>query len=222
MKTKNYFLLIAGIILSISACKKDKEEDPVPPVGNQTEHHTLTFQPNATEGKDAVFCLLVPDNNYGNVDDINLYAWTQSGNLNVKRTTIEFNLSSIPAGAVIDSAFLSLYYNTTSIYSSYTGPAAFWIRRITSPWDEATVTWTTQPTFTSTNQVSVPQGASPTQDYPNINVTQLVKDMIANADSHGFMIMFQDETPYKIILFASSDHANSALHPKLVVHYTVN
>jgi hypothetical protein len=37
--------------------------------------------------------------------------------------------------------------------------------------------------------------------------------------SFGFMLLLQDETPYRDLIFASSNHADSSIRPKLVVSY---
>ena len=108
MKAINSLLLILGLLITIGSCKK----------GNIEWHSPLILQPDGAKGKDAVFSLIVPDNNYGTLKDIHLYAWTQLGVLNVNRVAIDFNLSSIPVGATVDSAFLSLFFNKTSGYGT--------------------------------------------------------------------------------------------------------
>jgi hypothetical protein len=39
-------------------------------------------------------------------------------------------------------------------------------------------------------------------------------------NSHGFMIKLLAENPLATVILASSDHTNSALHPKLVINYS--
>src|SRR5262249_45778095 len=93
-----------------------------------------------------------------------------------------------------------------------------YVRRITSSWDEATVTWNTQPTTTTQNQIMLPPSTSNTQDYTNIDVTTLVQDMINNpAQSFGFLLQLVTEAYYRSVMFASSDHSNPALHPLLQI-----
>jgi len=194
---------------------------------NDDKHNkqlVLTLRPDGTKGKDAVFGSIVPDNNYATSEDIHLYAWTHDGILTVNRVAIDFDLSSIPSGSVIDSALLSLYYNKTSRYGNqqHSGKNDFLIKRITSPWDQNTVTWRTQPTATSQNQVFVPGATFYNQNFPNIDMTKLVQDMINDkADSHGFLFQLQKEEPYTILLIASSDHPNESIRPKLEVYYKI-
>ena len=92
------------------------------------------------------------------------------------------------------------------------------ISRITSAWNESTVTWNNQPTITIQNQLLLPPSTSSTQDYTNINVTAMVQDMINNpVQSFGFMLQLANEAYYRSVLFASSDHSNPALHPLLQI-----
>ncbi len=189
---------------------------------------TLTLQPNATQGKDAYFKILTPNLNQGTHQDFAGIAWTNGGTPTVARSVIDFDLNQIPQNAQIISAKLSLYHNPTSPNNSgsHSLPGsnnACYLQRVTSQWDEFTVTWNNQPTTTSTNQVTIPASTSTNQSYPNIDVTNLVQDMIDYpSTSFGFMIKLQNESYYKALLFASSDNANPNLHPKLIITYSVS
>jgi hypothetical protein len=80
------------------------------------------------------------------------------------------------------------------------------------------VTWNTQPQTTTVNQVLIPSTTSSTQNFIDIDVTQLVSDMINNpASSFGFLFKLQTEQYYRKLVFASSDHPVDSLHPKLEV-----
>lgn len=84
-----------------------------------------------------------------------------------------------------------------------------------------TVDWSTQPTTTTSNAVTIAPSTSTLQDY-TLNVTQLVQDMVMNpSTSHGFMIKLDTESTYRSLIFASSDHPEAAQRPKLVVQYTL-
>lgn len=189
----------------------------------EEKHLTLHLRPDAPSGKDARIGAIVPDNNYGTSEELFAYAWTQDGILNVTRTLMDFDLSVIPADARIDSAFLSLYFNPGSAYASqHSGETDFTIQRLISSWEESTVTWSTQPTATYANYVTMPGAVAPYQDFPDMNITALIQDYIDDpAGSHGFLLKFVDESPYKILVWASSDHPLESLRPKLDVYYAV-
>lgn len=80
------------------------------------------------------------------------------------------------------------------------------IRRITSPWIEDSVIWFTQPTYTTINEVVLPPSVGPYDDYLNMDVTQLVRDMNQDPqNSYGFMFGLLDEHYYSSLVFTSSD-----------------
>jgi len=186
----------------------------------QKAQTTIVLQPGV-EGKDSNISLNAPFTNYGS-SGVTIYTWTNSGVLGNKWALIEFDLISIPENVVVTSAFLSLYFNPMEPSESFDfhyGDNGAYIQRITSAWEEYSVNWDNQPSYTTQNRVSLPSSISQTQDYLNIDVTALVNDMIN--DNNGFIIKMQnEEDPFRGLLFASSDHSNSALHPKLVITYT--
>lgn len=191
---------------------------------------TLTLQPGA-EGKDASYRSLIPTENNGNAKDFNTMAWTNSGTPVYVRSVIDFDFSTIPDGSTIESAILSLWNDSTSlnnsgkhseaaVYPLTGGDNGAYLRRITSTWDESTVTWNTQPTTTTINQVSILPSTDPHQDYPTIDVTTLVQDIINNkSTSFGLMLILQTEVYYRGLILASSDNLDPTKRPKLVVVY---
>ncbi|MDP1726000.1 MAG: DNRLRE domain-containing protein [Bacteroidota bacterium] len=185
---------------------------------------TVSIRPNASIGKDALIDsrTAVANTTHGNTADFASWAWT-SGGITIARSLIQFDLSGIPLNAVITDAKISFYCNTTSsIAQLHSGSNASYIQRITSSWNEDSVTWNNQPTTTDTNQVSLPESTSQTQNYLNIDVTQLVVDMKNNPTrSFGFMIRLQTEATYRSLIFASSDHSDSTKRPIFTYTYTI-
>ncbi|MFO7721703.1 MAG: DNRLRE domain-containing protein [Bacteroidales bacterium] len=189
---------------------------------------TLTLRPGLTNGKDAMIHGLATQvsNNFGGTYELTASAWTYGNPVGITRSLIGFDLSVIPAGAIIQSASLSLYawdmFNGTGSgqHSTSSGSNSAYIERVMSPWDEMTVTWDTQPSTTNLNQVTIPASTSPSQNYPNIDVTAMVTDMIANpASSHGFMIKLVTEVHYRRLNFCSSEHPDSLKRPMLQITY---
>ena len=179
---------------------------------------TLTTDPSS---KDAVIETFQPNATGGNNDIAFVTAWTNSGSSNNKRYLIEFDFSSIPVGAIIDSAKLSFYKaNTTQLSNMHQGSNSWGIRRLTQSWSEQTVTWNNQPTSTAVNRTIVPATTSSTQDFPNLDVTQLVTDVL-NTSNFGFIAQMEVETPYRAVIMASSDYSVVAKRPKLEITYHV-
>ncbi len=189
---------------------------------------TLTLQPDGAAGKDAMLHELpsLSDTNWETEQQLPASAWTHGGTFANIRSIIEFNLSSIPSGSIVNSAYLSLYAidNTygQGYHSTSGGSNAGWLERIINPWSETTVTWNNQPSTTTQNRVAISASTSPTQDYTNIDVTALIQDIISNPNAgYGIMLKLQDEvTTYRRLNFCSSDHPNSLKRPKLVVTYS--
>ncbi len=184
---------------------------------------TLVLQPGPTDGIDSDIRDDQPSTPNGNSPDFAANAWSSGGSF-IERSLIRFDLSSIPSGSTIISATLSLYANPTSghtqHHSSLSGPNTCLLKRVITDWSESLVTWSNQPSTTSQNLVVIPQSTSSLQDYPNIDVTALITDMLENPDSSfGMMLQLQTEVNYRSMIFASSDNANGAIRPKLEVVY---
>jgi Calx-beta domain/Secretion system C-terminal sorting domain len=209
---------------------------------------TKTFRPGPAEGIDAQVVKIVgcnPGNpnaesgngNYADWNELNMSQWTYNGlgcGEGTIRSFIKFaQLNTIPSGAVIQSAKLSLYglasnltgpqgnsYYPGSPYNSY-GENKCWIQKVTSDWNENTLTFNNQPPTTSLNQAEIPASTSQfSSNALNIDVTQLVKDIMAG-QNYGFMIRQQIEQYYRNVGFSSSDATDSTRWPKLEVTYTV-
>jgi len=197
---------------------------------DENETISLVLKPDSRTGMDAVIWTERPDNSYPNHRDFQAMGWTwysHGFDGGIRRSLINFNLSSIPADAKIEEATLSLFYNATSGeipstngHSQRDGSNRSILYRITSPWTEDSVTWNNQPSISTTNNILVKASDSADEDY-EIDVKNLIEDMVANpGGSFGFMYMLENEEYYRATIFASSDHEDSDLHPQLEVKYT--
>jgi hypothetical protein len=183
---------------------------------------TLILQPDAAAGKDASIFNLNALANFG--DDVNFIAsqWDYSGEPGTTRSLIEFDLSSLPKGAFVNDARLSLYYNGESQTPGQVGDNAAYLRRLIEPWEENTVAWNMQPFYTTDNEVLIPASSFPDQDYMDIDVTALVRDMATFPNtSHGFIFMLQSEVGVgNSMKFYSSDASAEFERPMLTVTYS--
>lgn len=208
----------------------------------------LILQPGPAEGQDSRPVAVqgcVSGSQIGNagnsaspdLEDLAIAAWTFNAlgcATGQYRSFLKFTgLSVIPQNATVLSAKLSLYGVTTSLASpqgnSYypgspynsSGSNECWIKRVTGNWAEATLTWNNQPGVTDVNRVAIPASTSQWgYSVTDIDVTELVKEMVNNANSnHGFCLMHQVEQYYRSMSFGSSDNTDPARRPKLVVTY---
>jgi len=108
--------------------------------------------------------------------------WEKSG-------VLRFDISSIPPGTPIPSATLNLYYYSWG--DNYPGGRPLRCRRITSDWDEDSVTWNTRPTWASeiTDQVNEPGS----YQWMEWDVTDDVQAFV-NGDEVDFGWVIRDET----------------------------
>jgi hypothetical protein len=209
MKFKIWIYLLPLIMMAVSQCKKD--DGPTIRI--------LRFQPVAEYGKDANIWSAYPDLNGGDSLVLRVLVEDDGGTASIERFLIEFDLSPISDKAEVILAELHLSYFDTQdrTHHSTTGPNVAFLKRITSAWDEQTVTWNNQPSTTSENQVVVPNSTSPTSDLL-LDATVLVKDLITYREgSHGFMMQLEIEEGSKGQFYASSDHLNAGYHPWLEV-----
>lgn len=206
---------------------------------------TLVFKPNATVGKDTPIwkfdddCIgngstqTNADRNFGTEETLWMKDWTWNAigcSGGTIRSLLCFTeLSNIPSNAVIVSATLRLYGVTSDRNTSYSGaPASYYentvvVQQITSPWNENTVTWNTQPSTTTANQFIIPQSTSQYNwNYTNSSseLVAMVQNMVSG-NNYGFMLRLQTEQHYRNMVFASSDHPDASLHPELEVTYRV-
>lgn len=165
------------------------------------------------------------DQNFGNTQDFIAAGWTNQGYDSDVRSLIEFGFGGIPDGAQLLSATLSLYFNPTSPngeHSTLSGSNEAWLKRITEPWQESTVTWAGQPATTDVGQVHLPETTTPDEDRPAIDVLPLVQWALDEPSSyHGWMFQLATEVEYRRMIFASSDHPDPFRHPQLEVCYSL-
>lgn len=208
-------------------------------INSNAQVMTAVLKPNAIIGEDAQIATNTQCNwanaTNSNQPEIVAMKWTYTGQncgIGTTRSLIRFSqLSGIPTTAYVTGVTLNLYgVPSSGNYgnSGHTGsPHAtdneVLIRRVTSAWNENTVTWNTMPTTTTANQITTP--ASTTQwnwNYTNSSpeLLDMVQDMISNPTSNfGFMLQLNNENIRRGMLFASSDHPDSTLWPELIVTY---
>ncbi|WP_224369338.1 DNRLRE domain-containing protein [Hyalangium versicolor] len=190
----------------------------------------IVLQPGPADGKDTFIHSGSRSrrNNYGNRIELTAGAWT-AGDPFVLHGLFDFNLSSVPAKIRIHEARLALHAELTSMmwrmgnnqppgHSTLSGSNTFSLRRVTSPWQESTVSWDTKPSTTPVDEVVLPASKAPDQNYLDIDVTGLVQTMLDDPqNSHGFSLQLVTEDPYRQVIFASSDHPDATLRPRLEI-----
>jgi hypothetical protein len=222
------FRIFTENLISIENTDPDISPPPVP------VHKPVTISLQGRDKcQDGHVWSLKPDQVRGDYYFFNAMAWTWDGEFGVTRSFVKFDLSQIPANARIVSASLSLYQNQDVInnsslkdfkHSQLSGSNACLLQRITSPWSESSISWNTQPTTTTQNQVMVPASTDPVQDY-TLDVTTIVREMVTpGATNYGFMLRLVDEMNYRCVMFASMDSKapvmnDPSVFPRLDITY---
>ncbi len=194
--------------------------------------------------KDASFCVTLKTSDNGAIDGFgfsptsstninwtftnneNVVAnWTAGGTPHFWRNILKFNMSSIPANAIINSASLSLYSKPNAAHGWTGQPTAGTnnstsISRITNSWTTASISTTAWPSITTQNQVILAQSPNNNHSYTNIDIKNLIQDLITSGDN-GIFLRHVDTPYYNSLIFYSAEDTDTSKHPKLVVCYTI-
>lgn len=184
---------------------------------------TITVTLGADHLKDAYINIVNSQTN-GSSPSLISSVWTYYGEYGIGRSLFGFDFTDLSDGLTVIDARLNLYHDPVSGHlghSTIGGDNSGMIFRITEFWLEDSVTWANQPSTTNTNAIYVPSPESDTSDFLDIDITPIIKDMIRHPNtSDGFMMkLFSEDTLYRSLVFASSDHPNSDLHPSVVITY---
>lgn len=203
-------LLPAMVFLSTAffGCSKDVEIlDSKEVLTKEIVVQDMTISSNATSSSDSKVHQVI--------------AWTDGGNVFYRRALFQFDLGFITEPSQIISATLSLY-GTTDVWndghSNISGSNEGVIERITSEWDESTVTWTNKPTTSTANGVNLNASDVAGEDYLDTDITALVKN-IASGENQGLMIRLKTEEYYRALMFHSMEADDMTKRPVLTIKY---
>ncbi len=126
----------------------------------------------------------------------------------ITRTLLQFDLSQIPKDAKITAATLVIVREM-----GFNGESQY-LRKVTSNWDEPYVTWNSQPSFTTTGQISVPGGLYEAQ--VSINVLSHLPEMVC-LNNYGWVLQMQNESSGDNVRYFSREETLAYKRPMLVV-----
>ncbi|MNU71302.1 hypothetical protein D3C71_607300 [compost metagenome] len=180
--------------------------------------------------------------NFGNSTECNFSAWTWNEVGCPQGTTRELirfsELNTIPPGSTITGATLILrgpaptlsWGNNQFPGTPLPNDNMGWLKRVlpgvADAWQENAVTWNTQPStdpnsanWSLIGATGQRWGWTQTVDVTDI-VSAIVQELATDPDANnGFLLELQNETFYRGQCYASSDHADVALWPELIVSY---
>jgi hypothetical protein len=152
-----------------------------------------------------------PTSNFGDLPDIDV----RSDDGANRRGFVRFDLSSIPPGSSVTNATLYIYESDSK------QDQVTYIYKVTSAWDENSVTW-------------ISPWINPGGDFDNsrayvsffpiqknctltIDLTDLVQEWINGSPNYGFLLY--STGPNHILRYSSKENSTVAEHPKLQVTY---
>ncbi len=173
-----------------------RQRNYLPHIAWEQAYATPTPTPTATPGHvlrtlpaiaDAEVSQGAPDWNAGAAARMRAGCDFSTGaNGGVVRSLVRFDLSSIPAGAIITSARLRVFYEAFWDWPGYVDTVTAY--RVTSGWEEPSVNWTLQPSYAAaTTGIVIP--ATEEWGWYELTVTPLVQGWVAqNTPNYGVIL----------------------------------
>ena len=141
------------------------------------------------------------------------------------RAVFRYDVSEVPANAVVTSAKLYLYAKTDNINGQSGNPTygtanTSLLQKVTEPWQLAGTGWLNQPAATNASQKTLAQSTSNAQNYV-VDVTDFVQEWVSDSSkNYGMLLRLASEQYYNSMIF-NSGKADDAVKPKLEICYAL-
>ena len=181
---------------------------------------SITIQPGVDEGKDSHVSSETPNENYGSSIFPRIGSYLYDSWV-ISRCYLQFDLSILPADAVIVAASLKLY----QYYTPHTSLEDHFVdlHRVSGNWEEDTLTWNNKPSFNPIAE-STSFNDSDTFTWLSWDITSLLQDWLDGVFSnYGVVLKGADEgSDHTGCLYISSEYpSDPSQHPKLEITYYV-
>ena len=200
------------------------EDTAVTVVANQTTYRNppLTYAPEETkslqpgpEGIDSVVESVNPTANYGTLPYCVVGNTTAT---TIIRTYIQFDLSTVPANAVVVDTDLKLYHGTNDSDNFTIG-----LYKVTSDWDEDTIDWDNQPTCSVDAEITS-DIITAAITWESWDIDTLVQVWLyGSITNYGVVLKDTDESSVNTFAtFVTSDYmTDPTKRPELVIDYYI-
>lgn len=138
------------------------------------------------------------------------------------RAYLKFDTSAL-AGVQVSDAILRLYKTGVEEDNVFDGSGPK-VQRITSNWNQSTLTWAGRPSITTSGQASIPASAvhNGVAEALSWTVTSIVQAWASGTANYGVEVRAANETlDFVNMEFHSAEKTGGAHPPQLVVTYTV-
>ena len=185
---------------------------------------TVAIQPGIN-GKQSHIDNLHAAINYGNYPLVNAGYNTVGGIPTLSRDFLQFDLSAVPTGANIISAYLSLYNSAAYTSSNNSGNAEI-LAMVQSPLVQDSITWVYQPMFSATDTIQIGSTVTNTDSKLNIDITKFARFWASNPNTNfGTAMLLANEQGAGLgnfQIYGACYNSDSAVWPKLVITYQAN
>lgn len=176
---------------------------------------TVTLSPSNTVTKDGYIYSSDPTNGRNFTASL-FYVGNNTGSAAIARTFLQFDLGLIPNNAIINSATLRLVQSSTASATNTIG-----VYKITSSWDQTTVSWNVQPSIGASPVDQLSVGTASGAIY-NFNVLSVVQEWVnGTASNYGFFLKVLNEGVESSHTFVSSESPSVSERPQLIIDYTI-
>jgi RHS repeat-associated protein len=193
---------------------------------NATKHPTITIKYvipetiNIMPIEDIVVASLYPDSVFLSTKQyIDLIAWTEGGQVNIRRSLMKFNLDTLPEDVSLLSSKLHTFWNGFS-WAIHSGDNKSHIYPINTSWSQDTIKWNNQPTYITTPNAIIPATTSSTQTNFEFDIFEIINSWyLGDNENNGIIMKLDTESIYRKICFASKEHTDVSKRPFLTLGY---
>jgi hypothetical protein len=201
-------LLLLGVVWFLAAQPVQAQPPLLPEGPAACTAQETSYQSALSAVGDSYVNDLSVDTNYGTATTLRVGPYVAVPTNGNYRSFVAFDLSSLPADAVILTATLELYQTNS-------GSISVAAQAVTGDWDEATVTWNTQPTYTTVDE-SV---GTLVDGWYRWDITPIVQNWRSGAlTNYGLRLAQYGIATTNPRYFSSREGANP---PRLVVEYVL-
>ncbi|ESU71177.1 hypothetical protein T260_15140 [Geobacillus thermopakistaniensis] len=176
---------------------------------------TVTIQPDSTTSKDTYVDSYSPNATPYNASFARFGYYLN--NSQKYRAYLQFDVSQIPAGAVVTSALLGLQISG----ESNNAPYSYLIHRVTSSWSQTNLSWNNQPSFDTTTSIQYDTTGSILDTNISIEIKDFVNLWLSGTPNYGIVIKDKVEGGYSWKEFCTSEHSTVSYRPKLTITYNL-
>jgi len=218
-----YLLLLACLLLftATAVAQDDDAGDPDVPEPIILSEKVLPYGVQTTTriytSKDAFIASSQPGTNYGSWTSMRMGYETPT--LLAVRPLMQFNTSTIPANANVNSAILNIYQSNS--IPSNGAPMGYKAQYMTQSWNESTVTWNNA-NYLGGATIGIGENTN-TLGWKTVDISDLIRSWVSGSEpNHGMLIVGNESPPpnNSSRWFYTKEFSGGSFRPFVDVNYT--